>query len=280
MKAPILPLLGSFLLGGFSFLFVGSLAEPASSEAQFCNSPSTSNFSLSRSSGESKVSSLGSSRSKVKLDFIPADERASRTRRGFPCVSTPVGAYGVEGHGTANTVFCRTGEPMNARELAKWIRNDSRYQAGMTVYLMCCETGKGSRPIAQKLADQLGAEVVAPTEKLWPQQTGLYIVAQERMKKTMGGMFESGEQRADITRLGSMKTFRPDTLASTVSPQKSTPSRSVAPETSSSSSAASLVRTQEPPKKPLLRPSARTAALLAGIPSAKDTTEYLNSSKR
>ena len=46
---------------------------------------------------------------------------------------------------------------MNARELAEWIRNDARYQAGMTVYLFCCETGKGDRSFAQKLANTLGA---------------------------------------------------------------------------------------------------------------------------
>jgi hypothetical protein len=240
-------------------------------------SPSSQNFSLdARPDGESKVAALVSQeRSPVKLDFIPLEERASRARRGYPTVTVPQDGYGVEGHGTPSSVLCRTGEPMNAKELAKWIGGDSRYQAGMTVYLMCCETGKGDRSIAQKLADTLGTEVVAPTEKLWPLKNGLYVVAQERMRKTLG-VFETGEQRADITRLGTMKTFRP---APGSTPMVAV-SRDNAAATLSSSNAASADRPQQTPRKPLLRASARTAALLAGFHGQRDSTLYLNSRER
>lgn len=231
-----------------------------------------------RQPGESKVDSLTSpGRSHIKIDFIPVEERVSRTRRGFPCVTAPEGAYGIEGHGTPTSVFCRTGEPMSARELAKWITNDGRYQAGMTVYLLCCETGKGDRSFAQKLANTLGTEVVAPTEKLWPLQNGLFIVAQERMRKTALG-FQAGEQRADVTRLGAMKTFTPANAAATTTTTVAATSGDDESPTSSSS-AAPLARTHTTPKKPMLRASARTAALLAGIQGQRDSTVYLNSKK-
>jgi hypothetical protein len=166
---------------------------------------------------------------------------------------------------------------MNARELAEWIRNDTRYHAGMTVYLFCCETGKGDRSVAQRLANTLGADVVAPTEKFWPQPNGLYLVARERTHKTLG-IFETGEQRADTTRPGTMKTFKPTAEAVAAAAQLPATSKDDdASLTDSSSSAASMVRTQQPPRKPFLRASARTAALLAGIQGPRDSTAYFNS---
>ena len=269
----------AFILGGFASLAPNSFAHPEEPvQARFCNSPSLANFALDNSTnGESKVSALTSERrTHLKLDFIPSDERAKRASRGYPCVSAPEGAYGIEGHGSPHSVFSRNGVPMNARELAEWIRNDDRYQAGMTVYLFCCETGKGDRSFAQKLADTLGAEVVAPTEKFWPQQNGLYVVAQERTHKTLG-IFETGEQRADTTRPGTMKTFKPTAAAAAAAAQFAAASKDVdASPNDSSSSAASVVRTQQTPRKPFLRASARTAALLAGIQGPRDSTAYFN----
>lgn len=254
----------------------GSLSSDA---YQPCNSPNTGDFSLDSSSHDgSKVSSLTSKngRSQIKLDFIPVEERRSRTTRGFPSVTAPEGAYGIEGHGSPDSVFCRTGEPMTAKELASWIVNDPRYRSGMTVYLLCCETGKGSRPFAQKLADTLGTDVVAPTEKLWPLQTGLYVVAQERTRKSLG-VFDVGIQRADISRLGEMRTFHPSAGTLAIGSTRSRKGGQAAPSMNfSSSGAATPILTQEPQKKPLLRPGAKTAALLAGIRNQPNTTVYLN----
>src|SRR5688500_976344 len=68
----------------------------------FSNSPADTSFALEgRVAGESKAASLGGQeRSKIKLDFIPADERKRRTSGGYPMVTAPKGAYGVEGHGS------------------------------------------------------------------------------------------------------------------------------------------------------------------------------------
>ncbi|SNQ46529.1 conserved hypothetical protein [Frankia canadensis] len=52
---------------------------------------------------------------------------------------------------------------LDATHLAALIRKDDTWQ-GRPVRLMSCETGQGDDPIAQKLADELGVSVTAPTE--------------------------------------------------------------------------------------------------------------------
>lgn len=278
----------SFILGGVCFFLLNSWLHsshgkqtlndmavliPAGSlstdEPEPSNSPKRGSFALNASSeGESKVENLTQThRERVKLDFIPVQERKNRTVKGYPSVSAPDGTYGVEGHGSPDSIFCRTGEPMTAEELARLIATDSRFRPGMTVYLFCCETGKGRRPFAQKLANLLGTEVVAPTEKLWPQHSGSYIVAQERLL-TSPGMIPVGIQRADVSRLGEMRTFVPDAKRSPLSkPEARVVARSSASkDLASDNRNAGNTRLASPMRKPMLRPSARTAALLAGNP--------------
>jgi hypothetical protein len=277
------------LLGSIASLEVKLCAESEGKRPQVCDSPSTENSPLnSTTSAESKVGSLDKQeRSHVKLDLIPVDERASRDRRGFPSVSAPAGTYGVEGHGVPGSVFYRSGEPMSAGELATRITNDSRYQPGMTVYLACCETGKGRRSFAQQLADTLGTEVIAPTEKLWPLQNGLFIVAPERRYHSYGVEMA---QFADTDRLGTMKTFKPGrtsrvlvaTSSDDTSIRQKSASTSASTSTNTGSSTSTRTRTasldsnRETPKKPQLNSSmAKTAALLAELHGS-----YLNSKAR
>jgi hypothetical protein len=262
-------LLGAFLLGGSTISLAGSPEAPT----EVCNTPNPPKFGLdSQTDGESKVTWLSTGAAKVKFDFIPEDEREHRTSRGYPCVLSPEGVFGVEAHGTRKYVYSRDGEYLSAEDFAELIRSDSRYEAGMPVVLFCCETGKGFRPFAQKLANLLGAEVVAPTEKLWPQRNGRFIVAQELARKTFFG--EVGLKRADLSRQGTMKTFSP---SSTPDAEVTSVAREESAEPISSSSAASLTRTQNPPKKPLLRAGARTAALLAGMPERN--ADYFNATE-
>jgi hypothetical protein len=224
-------------------------------------------------STDSKVSTITKeSRSHVKLDLIPVAERASRDRRGFPAVSAPEGTYGVEGHGVPRSMFYRSGEPMSAGELATRITSDSRYKAGMTVYLACCETGKGRRSFAQQLADTLGTEVVAPTEKLWPLQNGTFIVATERRYGAFGA---GATESADTDRLGTMKTFKPGRRSSVMvsASRGDTPARRTYSSTARSSFASSDSR-QEGAKRPRLCGMAKTAALLAEL---HGQTSYPNS---
>jgi hypothetical protein len=164
---------------------------------------------------------------------------------------------------------------MSVGELASIITDDSRYQSGMTVYLMCCETGKGCRSFAQQLANALGTEVVAPTEKLWPLQNGSYIVAPERRHSAFS--MYSGEHMADTGRLGEMKIFKPG-RGPTVMVSASRKEKS--PRAISSSSAASPAKTLEAPKKDSLTGMAKTAALLAELHAQRSSTRYMNSKRR
>lgn len=263
----------SLLCGGIA-LTPNTFADSAAQGLAFSNGPSSSSFTLdSRAQTESKVSALTTvQRRPVALDFIPAAERASRSRRGYPPVTVPAGTYGVEGHGLPRSLFFGNGQPMTAGELATRITSDSRYQPGMTVYLMCCETGKGRRSVAQQLANVLGTEVVAPTEKLWPQQNGLFVVAPER-KYDVSGAAPS----ADTDRLGTMKTFKPGRgpVLAAKSSRDDTPS--VPP---SSSTMASAYSTQPKSSQPSSGSIAKTAALLAELNAQRGSVRYLNSKTR
>lgn len=138
-------------------------------------------------------------RSVAKIDFIPSTERVQRAQLGIPPTTAPKGVYAIEGHGCSWTIYDKQGRAMTARELARWITNDPRYRKGMPVWLLCCDSGRGRRPIAQDLADILGTTVLAPTERLWPLRNGSYIIA----KPT------PDHKRADLAALGQMKTFQP-----------------------------------------------------------------------
>lgn len=135
-------------------------------------------------------------RTSARIDFIPDAERAYRSSLGIPRTTAPDGAYGIEGHGTSFAVYCKRGRAMGAKELATWVLNDPTYRKGFPVYLLCCHTGKGRNPIARQLAQLLGVEVYAPTEKLWPLADGKYIVA-------------GGDKKADLGKLGQMRKFSP-----------------------------------------------------------------------
>lgn len=147
-------------------------------------------------------------RDEVKLDFISATERRERSELGYKRLTVPKGTYGVEGHGTPKQMYFKNGKVLTARELARWIRNDPRYEPGVTVYLLACETGKGRNSFAQELADVLQTEVFAPTEKLWIQRDRGYSVnPADSAKLAAGGSVVSAATDADLP--GLMKPFHP-----------------------------------------------------------------------
>ena len=79
--------------------------------------------------------------------------------------------YEVFAHGDQATVFDDIeGErvPLSAQELADRIRADSAYDQGMPVRLGSCNTGKGQENIAQELANELDAKVIAPNRYYHP----------------------------------------------------------------------------------------------------------------
>jgi hypothetical protein len=144
----------------------------------------------------------------VKLDFIPLIKRNERAELGYGRLRVPEGTYGVEGHGTAGQMFCRNGQVLTAIELARWIRNDPRHVEGMPVYLLVCETGKGRRPLAQRLADILHADVFAPTERLWIHRDGTYSVYSNASENPADGTPRIGDG-AKADRPGHMRAFHP-----------------------------------------------------------------------
>ena len=65
------------------------------------------------------------------------------------------------------------------------IKAQPSYTEGQKVQLMSCETGKGTDPYAQKLANELNAPVVAPDKLLWIWPHGAYKPAGQKADGTM-----------------------------------------------------------------------------------------------
>jgi len=69
--------------------------------------------------------------------------------------------------------------------MAQRIKAHPSYTEGQQVQLMSCETGKGTDPYAQKLANELNAPVVAPDKLLWIWPHGAYKPAGQKADGTM-----------------------------------------------------------------------------------------------
>jgi len=80
------------------------------------------------------------------------------------------GRYTADLHGNAHTF--RVGRhDLDAGQLAALIRKDDNWR-GRPLLLVSCETGRGDDPIAQKLANELGVAVTAPTELAYSDEYG------------------------------------------------------------------------------------------------------------
>jgi hypothetical protein len=84
--------------------------------------------------------------------------------------------YDVYAHGNDRIVLDGK-TALDASHLAELIRNDPTYDSGMAVKLWSCNTGsKGMDSIAQKLADVLQTNVIAPNKFVWyKDQTVPYV---------------------------------------------------------------------------------------------------------
>jgi hypothetical protein len=146
----------------------------------------------------------------IKLDLVPLKERQERAQLGYKRLRVPKGSYGVEGHGSPRCMYFKNGDVLTAPELARWIRNDTRYVRNMTVYLLACDTGKGKYSFAQELADVLQTEVYAPTDRLWIHRNGTFSVdpGSGPVVNTKSGP-GSGKEPA-----GAMRAFYPSQISS------------------------------------------------------------------
>ncbi len=85
--------------------------------------------------------------------------------------------YTIDMHGDPEAVFIGDDE-LSPRDLAALIRADPQWQ-NRSVRLLSCETGQGSDPFAQQLANELGVPVWAPNEIAWTDEDGVVVVATE-----------------------------------------------------------------------------------------------------
>ena len=96
------------------------------------------------------------------------------------------GFYDVALHGTPKNVEF-FGESIDAKTLAKIIRNRKDYSKGSKVRLLSCSTGKitdTANCFAQQLANALGVEIEAPTDDIFVYPNGDFIIG----KKNNGEM--------------------------------------------------------------------------------------------
>ena len=96
------------------------------------------------------------------------------------------GFYDVALHGTPKNVEF-FGEPIDAKTLAKIIRNRKDYSKESKVRLLSCSTGKitdTANCFAQQLANALGVEIEAPTDDIFVYPNGDFIIG----KKNNGEM--------------------------------------------------------------------------------------------
>lgn len=88
------------------------------------------------------------------------------------------GFYDVALHGTPKNVEF-FGEPIDAKTLAKIIRNRKDYSKGSKVRLLSCSTGKitdTANCFAQQLANALRVEIEAPTDDIFVYPNGDFII--------------------------------------------------------------------------------------------------------
>lgn len=88
------------------------------------------------------------------------------------------GSISIGGHGSSNSMTDENNNKVTPPGLAESIRNNipDLYLKDI-VLLLSCETGKGSNPFAQKLANELCKIVCAPTEYVWYYPSGHVFTA-------------------------------------------------------------------------------------------------------
>ncbi|HOI95809.1 MAG TPA: RHS repeat-associated core domain-containing protein, partial [Syntrophobacter fumaroxidans] len=95
--------------------------------------------------------------------------------------TSPPNTFTVAAHGNTRWFFDQQLRRLSPRQLANLIRNHPNYSQGMTVRLDSCNTGvnpgKGQPSPGQKLADELGTNVLAPDNFVWFGPSGKPVVA-------------------------------------------------------------------------------------------------------
>jgi hypothetical protein len=92
------------------------------------------------------------------------------------------GYYDVALHGSSIDFGIRSDHftgIVGHRTVARLILNDPEYK-GQAVRLIACSTGAGQSPIAQDLANKLGAPVMAPNDIVWVFPNGRVVIGPDQ----------------------------------------------------------------------------------------------------
>jgi len=105
----------------------------------------------------------------VDINLFPQSEKVYGYAEKVP--ANP-GVFQVGAHGNPVLIVDANKRQVSAANLAKQIKAHPKYREGMTVELLSCNTGSGDNPYAQKLANELGTKVRAPTQYVWYSSNG------------------------------------------------------------------------------------------------------------
>ncbi len=115
----------------------------------------------------------------------------SYERAVFDRIPPKDGYFDVAAHGAAKHIWYGSADKtITARELARIIRHTEKYN-GEKIRLLSCSTGSAKNGFAQQLANALGVEVEAPSDKLYVKPDGTYWVGLRHNGKMM--LFKPGK---------------------------------------------------------------------------------------
>ena len=118
----------------------------------------------------------------VDINLFPHNEAIRQSADNIP---SPPGTFTVGSHGNPSIMTDTALRGVTPAQMAERIKAHPSYTEGQKVQLMSCETGKGTDPYAQKLANELNAPVVAPDKLLWIWPHGAYKPAGQKADGTM-----------------------------------------------------------------------------------------------
>jgi RHS repeat-associated protein len=131
----------------------------------------------------------------VDINLFPHDEAIRQSADNIP---NPKGTFTVGGHGNPDVMVGALHDPITPKQMADRIKAHPSYTEGQHVVLMSCNTGNGTDPYAQKVANELGAPVSGPDKYLWIWPNG---------KVQPAGMKE--DRSMDTSDIGKWRTFTP-----------------------------------------------------------------------
>lgn len=122
------------------------------------------------------------------------------------------GFYDVIGHGSPDSIMytvCKNSRTLAPEELARVIRTRPDY-ADEAIRLLSCETGCSPIGFAQRLANEMSKDVLAPSDVLWATSRGdMFIAPQVRDQFGRIVVDQWGRTSPNMMKLGEWRLFRP-----------------------------------------------------------------------